>query len=288
MSAQKDTTYVERTTDKWTIGLNSTIRSNFFEIFDEQTIPFTLRRTDLLTGIRLRYSRLSVVMSFPVKNLSSQENFAPRSFGLAAKLELGKVFFSGRANYFTLASIADLTQSYRENNCLTVNGFAAYVFDGDQLSFSSSFTFLNPQKKTADSWFISTNFNILHSDFTGEFLESQGKKPHDITQYDQFRVSMGVGYVKSHVWENWQLTYLMNIGLEGSQTYYIIKNESSRAYYSLHMLPKINTSISLIYQWEKELYFGLINEWEPSFLAEESLAANVSFWTLRCSIGKRF
>ena len=293
LNAQNDTIYVEDEKTDFTIGLSTRYRQYSVDLLEGNVNYWSVNKNDISIGIRARYKWLNLAIIYAVKDLYRQQAFTPDLVNVDIKLYPKNFFIKSNIQYTSLIRsvpnlLSHLSEFQSDSKLVSINLWGAYIFNSDQLSMSSSYSFVDRQKKTAGSWLISS-FLEEHR----LYINPMDYSTIGISEELQFRslsktrLGIGFGYTQSIVWNNFVWNGIISGGIEVARirSEFTIPKEL-KSY--LDLAPNLRMNTSLVYH-QKDHYLAIIGEYYPDILANsKDIDLEKNHWWIRFSYGYKF
>ena len=291
--AQVDTIYIVEEKTNYTLGLSTRYRQYSVDLLNDKSKEWDVNKNDISIGIRARYKWLNLAVIFAIHDLYDEQSFAPDLVNIDVKLYPNSYFVKANIQYTSLLQpvpnvLSNLSEFSKSSKLMSVTLWAAYLFNSDQISLSSSYSFVDRQKKTAGSWLIasfleehrlsidSDEANDL--DFLADFLPNSLNKT---------RLGIGGGYTQSIVWNDFVWNSILTGGFEIARAVSDLSPLiEPKIMYDL--APNIRFNSSLVYH-RKSYYFALIGEFYPDvFSTSDSFDLEKNHWWIRLGYGYKF
>ena len=166
LQAQKDSVYVTKSSLDRTIGLELKYKTHFTSIQQQNLPDIRLHNQSILLGLRVRYKIVNLAVSFPIYSFQENNNSFIDAYGAFLKAYPKNSLITGQFKYLPLKSIewvpsfGKLSETIQNTAYLfQSNILASYSFKGSKLSFSSVYSFVDRQKKTAGSWLVTSSLD---------------------------------------------------------------------------------------------------------------------------------
>lgn len=288
--AQTDTLYVEEISNAKNVAIQTTVNNFRVSFYGSDSDKISFQNYHLGLGLRLKYQKIGIGFSVPVKSFVVAGEGRPVFYNLNFTLYPSSFLVQGEFRY--IKGFDDLRNigngsTFRSDDRMIVAGLAGtYLFNSKRFSLRSAFKLVNRQKRSAGSWLVSVP--IAYHSFVGDSLSLKlaNQQSFELGTYQSMKIGFGGGYAYTQVMRHWATTLLASGGLELRQLRYAHATTTTTRNQFL-ISPSLRFLASLVYN-KDHLFGGLLGHYLPGIDRIDGLNTRVENWRIRLMIGYRF
>lgn len=212
----KDTAYIESFSHRLIISTRFFAKD--YQINLQPIAGRTLRfqNANLNTGIRIKYKKLGVSFSLPVRALHAPAGSKAKHLGVALNFYEPRFFLrAGVRRFEGFTQIDPPSDLYRSDMRMwhgLVRGF--YVFNYPRYSLRSTFKLSERQKQSQGSWLAGGLLSNQHLRADSLIIPVLENTKHSLKGYESFKLGIGGGYAHTIINNKWFLTLVATGGME--------------------------------------------------------------------------
>lgn len=283
--AQIDTNHIQVLPDTKVVGLHTNLRLFQLSFNSEETEPIYFQNYNLAIGIRLKYKKIGLSFSVPIRSFQGDNLGESKAYGLGFGIYPNSFFVQGDMRYIKGLSNLNQARFRADMKAIYANLHTVYLFNSERFSLRSAFKMVNRQKRSAGS-FLATATLEYQQLVTDSIRLQLSEQDFLLKRYNAYKFGLGGGYAHTFVFGKWSITGLLSGGAEFRRLNYATANSSSfRDFFRVS--PRLRMFASCIYN-DEHLFYGFTSSYLPGLDISDVLNTRIVNWSIRLSVGWRF
>jgi hypothetical protein len=286
-----DSTYIEQDINRMMVEYFIENRGYSFELKSKQS-NHTVHWTPNIAGIhgfRFSYRSLTIGMGFKLP----LSEFNARNYGNTNYSDLSIAFNKPQVallgNWRRYRGMVDVNSpnymppyTYYKQGDLTANSLTlkgSYIFSPKRFSYKAAYIYTERQLRSAGSWLLSGAFNLSRlqgdSSMVPTPIRSDFGETGGLQSVRRLYLGVGGGYAHTLVYQHFQLSLLLNLGLAFQPIrYYLMQNSHWQKANQVGLYSDVGTSFSYNRpHWYIALQGQVFND---GFRIDENISGNTS------------
>lgn len=284
----KDTAYIESFSSKLIISSRLFVKDYQINFQSDVAGKLRFQNANLNAGLRIKYKKLGLSLSFPLTALHAPTDGEPKHLGVALNFYEPRFFLrAGLRRFNGFTQLATEPNRFREDMHMwhgIARGF--YVFNYPRYSLRSTFKLSERQKKSQGSWLLSglLSTQILKADSL--VIPTIVDRSLVLDGYKNFKAGIGGGYAHTFTHGRWFFTAVVTGGGEFRHIRFISK-ESIEDRTQWRVSPRINAQAGCGYNGQR--FFVAVNGFYlPGADFADALNVRVEDTQINLMVGWRF